>query len=168
MSAQNKDIKSEEAVTYETDVTFRDFPWGTSMEEVIRKMGRPVSKEEINGLVSLVWGNIDVSGYTTYMLAYFSGSGLQAGAYYFENDDLDHLIRCYSDLRQELRDRYGPTHLFDGSIREMRPYECSWNLPGGYVYLKTNTRLNEPVSLWYSSPELTKKLFGDRPVTAKK
>jgi hypothetical protein len=131
------------------------------MEDVIKKMGRPISQEEINGLVSLVWEKIDVGGYTTYMLAYFSKSGLQAGTYYFLTNDLNHLMRCYSEMRLELRERFGPTQLFDEIIREFRPYESSWNLPGGYVYLNVNTRQGEPVTLWYSSPELTKQLFGD-------
>jgi hypothetical protein len=65
-------LVAEEAVIYETDVDFRGFAWGTSMDEVIKKMGRPVSRETVNGLVSLVWENVDVSGFTSYMIAYFS------------------------------------------------------------------------------------------------
>jgi len=169
LSAADKDRKVEESARYETSVTFRNFPWGTSMDEVIKKMGKPVSREEINGLVSLVWENVEVNGYITYMLCYFSKSGLQGGTYYFLTYTMDELMRCYSQVRQELRDRFGPTHLFDGIIKELRPYECSWNLPGGYVYLKVNTREGDPVTLWYSSPELTKQLFGiTQPVTAKK
>jgi hypothetical protein len=161
-------IQAEESVIYETDVTFRGFPWGTSMEDVIKKMGKPISREEINGLVSLAWEKIDVGGYSTYMLAYFSKSGLQAGTYYFLTYDMDQLMRCFAEMRQEHLNRYGPTQLYDLISRELRPYESSWNLPGGYVYLKVNTRQGEPVTLWYSSPELTKQLFGDRPVTARK
>ena len=167
--AAARDQEAEESIHYETNVTFRDFPWGTSIDEVIRKMGKPISREEINGLASLAWENIDVNGYTTYMLAYFSRTGLQAGTYYFLTYDLDELMRCYLEVRNELRDQYGPTYLFDGIIRELRPYESSWNLPGGYVYLKVNTRQGDPVTLWYSSPELTKQLFGEpKPATARK
>ena len=132
------------------------------MDEFVRKMGQPVSREEINGLVSLAWANVIVNGYTTFMIAYFSRSGLQAGTYYFLTRDLDELMRCYNEMRQELRDRFGPTNLFNGIIREPRIFECSWHLPGGYVYLKTNTRTGDPVTLWYSSPELSRQLFGDR------
>jgi hypothetical protein len=103
------------------------------------------------------------------MLAYFSKSGLQAGTYYFLTYDMDQLMRCYTEMRQEHLDRYGPTQLYDLISRELRPYESSWNLPGGYVYLKVNTRQGEPVTLWYSSPELTKQLFGDtRSTTARR
>ena|GEM_PF-752801 len=159
----------EEPVVYQTDVSFHDFPWGTSMQEVVNVMGKPASREEINGLVSLVWDNIDVNGYMTFMLAYFSKTGLEGGTYYFLTYDTDELMRCYSELRQGLRDRFGPTYLFNGILRELRPYECSWNLPGGYVYLMVNTRRGDPVTLWYSSPELSKKIFGtQKPVTAKK
>jgi len=169
LSAADKDRKEPQSVSYETNVTFRDFPWGTSMDTFIKKMGKPVSREEVNGLVSLVWENVTVKGYTTYMLAYFSKSGLQGGTYYFLTYTMDELMKCYSEVRQELRDRYGPTYLYDGIIKELRPYESSWNLPGGYVYLKVNTREGDPVTLWYSSPELTKQLFGRvDPVTAKK
>ena len=169
LPAADKDRKVEEPVNYETSVTFRNFPWGTSMDEVIKKMGKPVSREKINGLDSLVWENIEVNGYTTYMLCYFSKAGLQGGTYYFLTYTMDELMQCYNEVRQELRNRFGPTVLFDGIIRELRPYECSWNLPGGYVYLKVNTREGDPVTLWYSSPELTKQVFGDtKPTTAKK
>ena len=138
------------------------------MDAVTKKMGKPISREEINGLVSLAWENVIVGEYITYMIAYFSKSGLQAGTYYFVTDNLEHLGRCFTAMRQELRDRYGPTsYFYQGVVRELRLYECSWNLPGGFVYLKTNTRQGEPVSLWYSSPELTKQLFGDKPLAAK-
>jgi hypothetical protein len=162
-------LQADDSVAYETDVTFRNFPWGTSMEDVIRGMGRPVSQDEINGLSSLVWTGVGVGNYTTYMIAYFSKSGLQAGTYYFLTNDLNHLMRCYSEMRQELLTRFGPTVLYDEIVREPRPYQSSWNLPGGYVYLNVNTRQGEPVTLWYSSPELTRQLFGDiGPVTAQK
>ena len=165
----DKNRKIEEPPVYETEVGFRNFIWGTSQEEVIGTMGKPISKEEVNGLVSLIWENIDVNGYLTYMLAYFSKSGLQGGTYYFLTYDMDELMRCYSEIRQELRDRYGPTYLFNGILRELRPYECSWNLEGGYIHLKVNTRQGDPVTLWFSSPELTRQIFGDmKPVTAKK
>ncbi|MDR2435375.1 MAG: hypothetical protein LBD47_12540 [Treponema sp.] len=148
------------ALYAETAVEFRDFPWGTSMAEFTGKMGKPVSREEINDLVSLAYENIEVSGYTTYMVVYFSKTGLEGGTYYFLTKDLDELMKCYQELQKELLERYGPTSLRDGIIRERRPYETSWNLESGYVYLKVNTRLGEPVTLWYSSPALTKKLFG--------
>ena len=162
-------LAAQEPLSYETNVNFRGFPWGTSMDEVVRKMGRPVSREEVDGLVSLVWKNVDVSGFNAYMLAYFSPKGLQGGTYYFVTNNQDELMQCYSGMQKELRSRYGPTILYEGIIRELRPYESSWRLPGGYVYLMVNARLGVPVTLWYSSPELTKKIFGDaKPVTAKK
>jgi hypothetical protein len=132
------------------------------MDEVIRKMGRPVSREEFNGLTSLVWQDVDVNGYSTFMLCYFSPrEGLQGGTYYFVTHDQDEFTRCYSEIQRDIRDRFGPTLLFEGIIRELRPYESFWDLPGGCVYLRANARLGEPVTLWYSSPELTKKVFGD-------
>jgi hypothetical protein len=130
------------------------------MEEFTRKMGKPASMEEYNGLKSLVYENIEVSGYPTFMLVYFSKNGLEGGTYYFHTFSLDELMSCYTEVQKGLLEQYGPTVLCDGIIREMRPYETSWNLKGGYVYLKVNTRQNEPVTLWYSSPDLTKKLMG--------
>ncbi|MDR1858500.1 MAG: hypothetical protein LBQ69_03435 [Treponema sp.] len=139
------------------------------MQDVIKQMGNPVSREEVNGLVSLVWENVEVSGYMTYMLAYFSRTGLEGGTYYFINRDLDEIMRCYSEMRQQLRERHGPTVLFNGILREPRPYECSWNLSGGFVYLKVNTRTGEPVTLWFSSPTLTRQIMGDtKPTTARR
>jgi hypothetical protein len=134
------------------------------MDEFIRRTGNPISREEINGLVSLAWENIDVNGYTTFMIAYFSRDGLQGGTYYFLTSDMEDVLRCYTAMRQELGDRYGPTVPFDTvrNIRELRLYESSWHLPGGYVYLKVNTSQGEPVTLWYTSPDLSRQLFGDR------
>ena len=148
------------ALAAEDHVSFHDFAWGTSIDEFTAAMGTPLSREETNGLVSLVYENIKVAGYPTYMLAYFSGNGLEGGTYYFLTTNLDELMQCYTDVQQQLLAQFGPTVLCDGIIREMRPYETSWNLAGGYVYLKVNTRRNEPVTLWYSSPALTKQLFG--------
>jgi hypothetical protein len=150
-----------EDIVYETNVTFRDFSWGTSQDEVIKKMGKPVSQEEVKGLVSMVWENVNVNGYMTYMLAYFSGTGLQGGTYYFLTYDMDELMRCYSGLQMQLRNQFGPTRLFDRILREFRPYDSLWNLPGGLVHLKVNTRQGDPVTLWYSSPELTKQIIGN-------
>jgi hypothetical protein len=130
------------------------------MEDFTRKMGKPAHTDEVNGLKSLVYDGLIVSGYKTFMLAYFSNNGLEGGTYYFHTYSLDELMRCYTDVQNELIEQYGPTMLCDRIIKEMRPYETSWNLDSGYVYLKVNTRRNEPVTLWYSSPSLTKKLTG--------
>ncbi|MCL1930478.1 MAG: hypothetical protein FWF55_01580 [Treponema sp.] len=145
---------------YETNVDFRGFAWGTSMDEVIKKMGKPVSREQIDGLTSLVWENVEVSGFTSYMIAYFSPKGgLQGGTYYFVTRTMDDVMKCYDTLQMELYNRFGRTNLFDTFIKELRPYESSWNLPGGYVYLFVNARLGVPVTLWYSSHELSKTIY---------
>ena len=99
------------------------------MDEVIKKMGKPISREKVNGLDSLLWENIEVNGFATYVIAYFSKSKLQGGTHYFVTNTMDDTMRCYSQLRQQLRDRFGPTLLFEGIIRELRPYECSWTFP---------------------------------------
>jgi hypothetical protein len=131
------------------------------MEEFTAKMGKPAHVDEYNGLQSLVYDNIKVSGYPVFMLAYFSKDGLEGGTYYFHTFSLEELMKCYTTVQKELLELYGSTDLREGIIKEMRPYETVWNLPGGYVYLKVNTRQNEPVTLWYSSPALTKKMFGN-------
>ena len=143
----------------ETNVVFHGFPWGTSRQEFIAKMGNPAHIDEFNGLQSLIYDSLIVSGYPVFMLAYFSQNGLEGGTYYFHTFSLDELMKCYTDVQKELLEKYGPTNLRDGIIKEMRPYETSWNLSTGYVYLKVNTRQNEPVTLWFSSPALTKRLI---------
>jgi len=144
----------------DVEVGFHDFSWGTSIEQFTAKMGKPAHVDKYDGLQSLVYDNLIVSGYPAFMLVYFSKDGLEGGTYYFHTFSLDELMQCYKDVQKELLGRYGPTILCDGIIREMRPYESSWNLESGYVYLKVNTRQNEPVTLWYSSPALTKKIIG--------
>ena len=142
------------------DVVFHNIPWGTSIEDFTAKYGKPVHRDEVNGLSSLIYEGVIVSGYTTYMLAYFSREGLQGGTYYFLTYSLEELMKCYSTLQSELLEKFGPTMLCDPIIREMRPYETSWRFDSGYVYLKVNTRVNEPIMLWYSSPKLTRQILG--------
>ena len=144
----------------EERIVFHDFPWGTSMETFISRTGRPVHSEEANGITTLIYDGVIISGYTTYMLAYFSRNGLEGGTYYFLTYSLDELMRCYLDVQKLLLDTYGPTRLCDGIIKELRPYETSWELEKGYVYLKVNTRQHEPVMLWFSSPRFTRELRG--------
>jgi hypothetical protein len=149
-------------VDYTTNVTFQNFPWGTSQEEFIKKMGQPINREEQDGIVSLIWENIFVFGYKTYMLAYFTKDGLQGGTYYFLTYDIDQLIRCYTEMQQELRNQYGPTHLYRVIQKEMRDYESLWNVSDNYIHLKTNTRRGEPVTILYLSPELARQILSTR------
>jgi len=147
---------------YETEPALRGFAWGTSMEAVVAGMGQPVSREEVDGFVSLLWENVEMGGFLAFMLAYFSPAGLQGGVFYFRTYTMDETMRCYADLQRELLQRYGPTRILDTITRELRPYATSWNLAGGMVRLRVNTREWEPVTLWYSSPELTAHVFGNR------
>ena len=67
-------------------------------------------------------------------------------------------------MQRELGERYGPTELhFDNilNIRELRPYESAWLIPGGYVHLKVDTRQGEPLALWCLSRELSRQIFGN-------
>ncbi|MDR2543540.1 MAG: hypothetical protein LBC80_08870 [Treponema sp.] len=142
-------------------ILFHGFPWGTSVQDFNTRVGEPVHVEEFNGLQSLVYENILLSGYTAYMIAYFSRNGLEGGTYYFETANIEELMRCYTEVQAELLELYGPTLLYEVLLREMRIYETSWNLADGYIYLKINTRWwDEPVTLWFSSPELTRQLRG--------
>jgi hypothetical protein len=153
----------QEMPEYQTGVDFRGHVWGTSLEEFTAREGQPVSREERGGLSSLVYENVEVAGFKTFMLAYFSKSGLEGGTYYFLTESLDELMRCYREVQRGLIDRYGPSKLMDGILREQRPYDSSWKLAEGYIHLSVNTRRNDPVTLWYSSPALTGKLFGPAP-----
>jgi len=154
-------IYADEAVN-STTVTFQNFPWGTSQEEFIKKIGQPISRGEKDGIASLIWENVFVGGYKTYMLAYFTKNGLQGGTYFFLTYDMDQLIKCYTEMQQDLRNRYGPTPLYRGIQKELRDYECLWNVSGNYIHLKTDTRQGEPVTLFYLSPELAKQITGTR------
>jgi hypothetical protein len=146
---------------YETNVTFQNFPWGTSKEDFIKKMGQPINSEEQDGLSSLIWENVSVNGYKTYMLAYFTKAGLQGGTYYFLTYDMDQLVKCYTEMQQELRNRYGPTNLYRGIQRELRDYECLWKVSDNYIHLKTNTRNGDPVTVFYLSPELANQIINN-------
>jgi len=144
-------------------VTFHGFSWGTSLQTFTARMGNPAYQEEVNGLRSLVYDNVEFSGYPVFLIAYFSQTGLEGGTYYFNTFSYEERIQCYTNIRRELIERYGSTYLndiFSSTFREMAPYESSWDLPDGYVHLKVDTRRNDPVTLWYSSPALTRILFG--------
>ena len=143
-------------------VQFHNFPWGTSLRDFKAKMGEPAHAESLNGLHSLIYENVSLSGFKAFIIAYFSANGLEGGTYYFNTVTPDESMRCYSDMQTDLLLKYGSTPLYEVLLREMRSYESSWNLPSGYIYLKINTRWwNEPVTLWFSSPELTRKLRAD-------
>ena len=97
------------------------------------------------------------------MVAYFSRSGLEGGAYYFNTNNLEELMMCYDAVQRELVAQYGPTPpppagRYEVLLREMRIYETCYNLPSGYIHLKVNTRQSDPVTLWISFPTLTKML----------
>jgi hypothetical protein len=142
-------------------VNFRGFPWGTSLEEFTAREGSPISRETVDGMVSLAYEDKEMSGHRAYMLVYFSSAGLEGGAYYFLTNDLDEVMSCYRELQRDLASQYGPGILMDEITRERFPYESSWNLSGSYIHLKANTRTNEPVTLWYSFPALTAKILRD-------
>lgn len=143
------------------EVVFHNFPWGTSMTEFTAKMGNPARVDEVNGLRSLVYDNLIVSGYRAFMVVFFSKNGLEGGTYYLETFSYDELVKCYSDLQNELIELYGPTRIINTIHRERAPYMTAWShLKTGYIHLLVDTRKNDPISLWYSSPALTSQLFG--------
>lgn len=140
----------------EAEVNFHGFPWGTSITEFTATMGRPVHTDQINGLQSLVYDNLLVSGYQAFMVVYFSANGLEGGTYYFNTFSLDELIQCYTNLQTELLEKYGDTVLRHPIFKEPFPYESQWNhLRSGNIRLRVDTRRNDPVTLWFSSPNLT-------------
>jgi hypothetical protein len=144
----------------EAEVSFHGFRWGTSLADFTAKMGNPAHTDEVNGLRSLVYENVIVSDYLAFMVVYFSQNGLEGGTYYFLTNTYDELTRCYAAFQHELMEKYGSTVLRDTIYKEMAPYETSWNLNNGYIKLKVDTRRNDPVTIWYSSPSLTRRLFG--------
>ena len=147
----------------EAEVVFHNFHWGTSMAEFTAKMGKPAHTDEVNGLQSLVYDNLIVSGYQAFMVAFFSKNGLEGGTYYFNTFSREELMQCYTNVQKELLEQYGPTALCHPIFKEGFPYESSWNhLESGYIHLKVDTRRNDPVSLWFSSPALTTQLGIER------
>jgi len=149
----------------ETVVSFHNFSWGTSLDAFKARMGNPAHIEESSGIQSLIYENVPMAGFRAFMVAYFSKSGLEGGAYYFNTSSLEDLMKCYDSVQKELVAMIGPTPpppagRYEELLREMRVYETCWNLPGGYVHLKVNTRRSDPVTLWISFPTLTAMLDG--------
>ena len=144
----------------ETAMSFHSFSWGTSIDAFKARMGNPVHVEEAGGFQSLIYENVPMAGFRAFMVAYFSKNGLEGGAYYFNTNNLEELMRCYESVQKELVALLGPTPppplgRYEELLREMRTYETCWNLPEGFVHLKVNTRRSDPVTLWISFPTLT-------------
>jgi hypothetical protein len=149
----------------ELTVKFHNFPWGTSIEAFKAKMGNPVHVETNNGFQSFVYEDISIAGYRAFMVVYFSKKGLEGGAYYFDTNNLEELMMCYTAVQDDLIVQYGavpppPAGRYEKLLSEMRTYESCWDLPSGYIHLKVNTRRSDPVTLWISFPTLTGILDG--------
>lgn len=150
------------------EVGFHGFVWGTSMKDFTAKAGNPVHRDEINGLQSLVYDNLLQDGYQAFMVVYFSNNGLEGGTYYFNTFTMEELTQCYTNMQKSLVDKFGSTFLCLPMMKEPYLYESVWMLDTGYIRLKVDTRQNDPVSLWFSSPALTNRLgiarasFSDR------
>jgi hypothetical protein len=149
----------------EVTIKFHNFLWGTSIEAFKAVMGNPVHVENKNGFQSFVYENISFAGYRAFMVVYFSQKGLEGGAYYFDTNNLEELMLCYTAVQNELIALYGatpppPAGRYEKLLTEMRTYETCWNLPSGYIHLKVNTRRSDPVTLWISFPTLTRILDG--------
>jgi hypothetical protein len=145
----------------EQQLTFHGSPWGTSIADFTAKMGRnPVQSDEINGFRVLIYNNIRVYNYSVYMVAYFSSNGLEGGTYYFDTASYDELIQCYISIQNELRVQYGETYYYSiiHNRNEMAPYESGWDINNSFIKLKVDTRLSDPVTLWYFSPALARSL----------
>ena len=151
---------AQEAV--EKEAKFHNFNWGTSYAEFTAKMGNPAVVDEVNGLKSLVYGDLRMLGYEIFMVVYFSQNGLEGGTYYFNTLSAEERIKCYKDMQIDLQAKYGTARVLDMILREAMPHESSWALDSGYVQLTVDTRRNDPVTLWFSSPWLTNKLFPGR------
>ena len=141
-------------------MSFHSFSWGTSLDAFKARMGNPAHVEEASGFQSLIYENVPLAGFRAFMVAYFSKSGLEGGAYYFNTNNLTELMSCYESVQKELVALLGPpppppAGRYEQLLREMRTYETCWNLPEGFVHLKVNTRRNDPVTLWISFPTLT-------------
>ena len=144
-------------------ITFHGFTWGTSIDAFKARMGNPAFTEDSGGFHSLVYENVQFAGNRAFMVAYFSGSGLEGGMYYFNALGLEEIMFCYDSVQKELVTHYGstppaPAGRYEPLMREMRSYETCWILPGGYIHLRVNTRTGDPVTLWVSFPTLTEIL----------
>jgi len=146
-------------------VSFHNFSWGTSLDAFKARMGNPAFSEESGGFLSLIYENVSMAGYRAFMVAYFSGSGLEGGMYYFNTVSLEEMMMCYDAVQRELITHFGsppppPAGRYEPLLREMRSYETCWILQEGYIHLKINTRTGDPVTLWISFPTLTEILDG--------
>jgi hypothetical protein len=154
-------LYAEEAAE-EVQVMFHDFPWGTSLEVFVGKMGKPAHIDEVNGLQSLVYDNLKYSGYDVFMVVFFSKTGLEGGTYYFHTFSNEERLKCYKDMQDVLRHQYGAARLHREVTKDLSPFDTTWALNTGFVKLKIDTRRNDPVNLWISSPKLTNSLDPER------
>jgi hypothetical protein len=101
-------------VAKEEPFLFREFPWGTSREEVIAKEGDGFAKLDVGENEMLMYQNIEVGGKNTDAGFIFSPEyGLMGGMYWFRIDTGGYIyntkpfIDAYSSLFDLLTDIYG-------------------------------------------------------------
>ena len=141
------------------EIKFRDFPWGTSIEEFVRKEGQPDEIEEKEDKI-LTYQNIKVAGYDAMMTASFSANELAGGAYAIKCETKESFQECSKDIDEKLSIMYGMNPAReDHDILKL----SLWRYTGGIITLMT---INNPdddigaVTIMYFSPALAREVLG--------
>ena len=144
-------VFSEGMIEKQGDVKFRDFSWGTSIEEFIKIEGQPDETISENGNRILTYQNIKIARYDAVMDVYFGSSGLEMGVYNILFDKKEKAAICYNDLEEKLSDTYGLTMFSedDGVV---------WNFTTGLIVLIFDEKDNS-VIVMYMSPLMKKEFF---------
>ncbi|ULQ59913.1 hypothetical protein K7I13_00770 [Brucepastera parasyntrophica] len=134
----------------QVEVKFRDFSWGTTMQDFIAKEGIPYKTENQDEFQSIKYEKIEVSGYETTMIAVFSLSRLVSGSYSIKCKNMRALNTIFDDLALKLSVVYG-TPVSSGNTGKTKTVQ--WLYTDGYITLLANER-EKKVVLLYMSPGL--------------
>ncbi|GHU65146.1 hypothetical protein FACS189447_03570 [Spirochaetia bacterium] len=136
--------------------TYQGLPWGSTPDQVIAKLGRPTSRENITpeddytkslGYSEvLVYENVRLSGYKTDLIISF-GRGMGEVFYNITEKDLNILqkIVVFNDLMRLLIKRYGdparariprsPEVMTDRKYLEEGLYYAIWHFPNFHIFI---------------------------------
>ena len=124
LSAQDEPLR-------ERELTFRDFPWGTSKEEFIAKEGEPFERIKDISLEDLIYDNVIVSSYECVMVVRFLNNELIQGKYCLKLSSPESAKNCYDDLSEKLIFVYDtPDYAEDNYF-----HSSFWNFTGGDISL---------------------------------
>lgn len=169
------------------ELTFRGYPFGTSIDTIIAKEGVPSSSENKASGAGLIgdeyirYDKVTVAGQSAIMEIEFENKGMIAGSYriLFRSNLLSNIVfdpvnasQIYNDLYKKLMEIYGKpkqeknieyinemvSTLYARQIANAAPYQALWEYFDGLVILSLDYKDQWLMNIIYLSPDIYKKM----------